>query len=84
MCKKTLIWLRLKLEKTLIKISGVKEINEKRILVTLKETGEELWLPLSQAERFGDRVFIPDWLAERYNQLKGGRYARNDRKNQPS
>jgi len=38
---------------------------------------------LSQAERFGGRVFIPDWLAERYK-MNGGQYARVDRKNQQS
>jgi len=70
--------------KTQIRISEVVEITDKRVKVIMANTGEELWLPLSQAERFGDRVFIPDWLAERYNQLKGGCHARIDRKNQPS
>ena len=52
--------------KTAIRISKVIEITNKRVKVILADTGDELWLPLSQAERFGDRIFIPDWLARRY------------------
>ena len=57
--------------KTAIRISQVIEITDKRVKVILADTGEDLWLPLKCAERFGDRVFIPDWLARRYNKLSG-------------
>lgn len=70
--------------KTAIRISRVVEITDKRVKVILAESGKEIWLPLSQAERFGDRVFIPDWLARRYRQLSGEHHARIDRKNQQS
>ncbi len=56
--------------KTAVKISRVVAVTDKRVCVRVADTGEELWLPLSQAERFGDRVFIPDWLARRYRQLR--------------
>ena len=55
--------------KTAIHISRVMEITDKRVKVILADTGNELWLPLKCAERFGDRVFIPDWLARRYRIL---------------
>jgi len=51
-------------EKTLIKISEIKMITEKRVLV-IRDTGDELWLPISQAERFGSRAFIPTWPARK-------------------
>jgi len=56
--------------KTLIRISGVTKITDRRIRVVLAETGEEIWLPACCAERYGDRVYIPDWLARRYKQLR--------------
>jgi len=52
--------------KTMIRISGVQEITDKRVKVIVADTGKELWLPIECAERYGDRVFIPDWLARRY------------------
>jgi len=55
--------------KTAIRISRVIEITDKRVKVIMADTGDELWLPLKEAERFGDRVFIPDWLAKRYKRL---------------
>jgi len=56
--------------KTMIRISGVVHITDKRVKVILADTGEELWLPRKEAERFGNRVYIPDWLAQRYKQLR--------------
>jgi len=55
--------------KTAVRISRVVAVTDRRVCVRMADTGEELWLPLSQAERFGDRVFIPDWLARRYRQF---------------
>ena len=56
-------------EKTMIVISEVKKMTGKRVLVGLpkkdRKGRDELWLPLSQAERFGNRVFIPTWLSKR-------------------
>jgi len=52
------------MEKTLIKITKIKEITDSQVLV-VTESGADLKLPLSQVERFGNRVFIPTWLAER-------------------
>jgi len=53
----------------MIVISGVKEMTDKRVLVGLVEKDrkgrDELWLPLSQAERFGNRVFISTWLGQK-------------------
>lgn len=56
--------------KTAIRISEVIEITDKRVKVRLAITGEELWLPLNQVERFGDIVYVPDWLAMRYKKLR--------------
>jgi len=56
--------------KTAIRISGVIDITDTQVKVVMASTGEEIWLPLSQAERFGNRIFIPDWLARRYKQLR--------------
>jgi len=44
--------------KTLIKIIDVKEIAENTVTV-IKENGDELKLPVSQIERFGNRGFFP-------------------------
>lgn len=55
--------------KTMIRISRVIEITDKRVKVIMADTGKELWLPLKCAERFGDRVFIPTWLAKRFKRL---------------
>ena len=54
----------LRIEKTPIEISGVKEITETRVLIILKDN-TEIWLPRSQAERFKNQVFIPTWLANK-------------------
>ena len=51
-------------QKTLITITEVKEIVGKTITV-IKENGAELKLPVSQAERFGNLVFIPTWPARK-------------------
>ncbi len=58
--------------KTAIRISQVVEITDKRVKVILADTGDEIWLPLSESERFGNQVFIPDWLAGKYKQFKKG------------
>jgi hypothetical protein len=53
-------------EKVMIRIAGINQITEHRVEVILKDTGEKIWLPIGQAERFGDRVFIPAWLGRKY------------------
>lgn len=53
--------------KTMIRISGVEKVTDKRVKVILADSGKELWLPRKCAERFGNRVFIPDWLARKYD-----------------
>lgn len=60
--------------KTMIRISGVAEIQDKRVKVILANTGEQIWLPLKEAERFGNRVYIPDWLARKYKELRNYEY----------
>lgn len=51
-------------EKTVIRIKNVEGIVGKRVKVILPDNSE-LLLPISQAERYGDRIFIPTWLAEK-------------------
>lgn len=53
-------------EKIMIKISGVKAVEKNRVLVTLAATGRDCYFPIHQAERFGNRLYIPAWLAKRY------------------
>ena len=55
--------------KTMIRISRVAEITDKRVKVIVADTGKEVWLPLKEAERYGNRVYVPDWLARRYKQF---------------
>ena len=50
--------------KTRIKIIKVKAIADKTVTV-IRKNGEELRLPISQAERYGNRIFIPTWLAQK-------------------
>ena len=50
----------------MIRISGIHQVVEKRVEVILADTGEKIWLPISEAERYGNRVFIPMWLARKY------------------
>ena len=56
-------------EKVMVRIAGVHQITDSRVEVVLKGTGDKIWLPISQAERFGNRVFIPLWLARKYKGL---------------
>jgi len=56
--------------KTMIRISGVADITDKRVKIILADTGETIWLPRTETERYGNRVYIPDWLARRYKQLR--------------
>ena len=56
--------------KTAIRISKVVQITDTRVKVILADTGDELWIPLNQAERYGNRIYIPDWLARKYKQLR--------------
>jgi len=58
--------------KTSIKIIKVKEIAENTVTV-IKENGDELKLPISQTERFGNRVFIPTWLAQKIGGQRNGK-----------
>ena len=53
------------MHKIFIQISEVRDVTDKRVCVVLKETGEELQLPISQVERYQDRVYIPTWLARK-------------------
>ncbi len=53
------------MEKYLIRITEVKDIVKKRVLVVREDNGEDLWLPISQVERYGNNVWIPRWLADR-------------------
>ena len=53
-------------EKVMLRISGIHQVEEKRVEVILADTGDKIWLPISEAERFGTRVFIPLWLARKY------------------
>lgn len=57
-------------EKILVKINGVKAIEEKRVLVTLADTGQDVYFPIDESERFGNRLFIPLWLAKKYGLVK--------------
>lgn len=63
--KNGFIWKKINMEKHLIKIKEVKDIVNKRVLVVKESDGEDLWLPISQVERYGADVFIPKWLADK-------------------
>lgn len=56
---------KLKMEKYLIRITEVKDIVKKRVLVVKESDGKDLWLPISQVERYGGQVWIPQWLADK-------------------
>ena len=58
-------------EKVMIRITGIRQVTGKRVEVILQDTGDRIWLPISQAERFGSRVFIPKWLARKYGLANG-------------
>ena len=55
----------------MIRITGIRQVTGKRVEVILQDTGDRIWLPISQAERFGSRVFIPKWLARKYGLANG-------------
>ena len=50
--------------KVSIVITDVLHVDTKTVTVTT-EWGQDVALPLSQVERYGDRVFMPLWLARR-------------------
>ena len=58
-------------EKVMIRIAGVKAIEEKRVLVTLADTGKDMYFPIDESERYGNRLYIPLWLAEKYGLANG-------------
>ena len=66
--------------KTAIRISEVIEITDKRVKVKLAKTGEKLWFPITETERYGSWIYIPDWLARRYKKLRHYEYNHNIKK----
>ena len=53
-------------------IKEVVRVTGKAVLVIEENTNKALWLPLEQSERYGNRVFIPDWLYERVHDHSDG------------
>jgi hypothetical protein len=56
---------RCRSEKVLILIKGISQITNKRVEIIL-EDDRKIWLPIDESERFGNRVYVPKWLAKKY------------------
>lgn len=52
-------------EKTCIEISEVIEVTETQVAVVVKKTGKVLVVPISLAEKYGNRLYIPGWFANK-------------------
>lgn len=52
-------------QKTPLEITGIGEIRDKTVEVTLKKTGKKCWLKKKLVEFHPGRVYVPQWLAHK-------------------